>query len=106
MDRPPYEAAIRFYWFAEDNWPTLDFAFKEVDLLTVSPARFCNLIHGWVIHLIRESAKTSEEARGDIEQWEFTMSEPLPWQSERKPKTVTLQAERDSFLALDQIETH
>jgi hypothetical protein len=34
------------------------------------------------------------------------MTEPLPWQSERKPKVTTLQAERDAFLALDEIDTH
>lgn len=105
VDRPPYAAAVRFYLIAEVHWPTLDFTFKEVDLLTQSPARFCNLIEGWARDLIVNRSKP-EEVETNIAQWEFHMVEPLTWQSEREATATTLQAERDAFLALDQIETH
>lgn len=64
---------------------------------------FCNLIHGWALDRLSVNNKDAET---DIAQWEFQMTEPLPWQSERQPKPTSLQAERDAFLALDEIETH
>lgn len=102
MDRPPYEAAVRFYGIAEVHWPALSFTFKEVDLLSQTPVTFCTLIHGWVLDRI---ATNNKDAETDIAQWEFTMTEPLAWQSERQPKH-SVQAERDAFLALDEIETY
>jgi hypothetical protein len=65
--------------------------------------RFCNLIHGWVLDRLSQNKKT-EEAEADIAQWEFSMEQRFPWQSVRE--TSSPQADREAFLALDQIETH
>jgi hypothetical protein len=105
VDRPPYEAAVRFYSIAEVHWPTLDYTFKEVDLLSQPPSRFCNLIEGWVTERIANNSKP-EEIETNIERWQFSMRERLPWQSVAKPKTSSIEADREAFLALDQIETH
>lgn len=67
--------------------------------------RFCNLIHGWVLDRITKN-KDADKADNDVAMWEFAMNERLPWQSERQPKTDDILADRDAFLALDEIETH
>lgn len=75
-----------------------------MNLLDEEPVRFTNLIHGWRLHLFSSNPDTKE---GDVEQWEFQMTERLPWQSERKALRVDdIQADREAFEALDHIETH
>lgn len=73
MDRPPYRVALRLCQIAEARWAEVDAAYASVDLITLPPDRFCNLVYAWCVKHIEPKK---------LEEWHVLLNEPLPWESE------------------------
>lgn len=108
MDGPPYEAAVRIHQIAEVNWPSLVARYSQQSLLDETPARFCDLVHGWAREVIRERIIWGGAKAEDMDQFEESLTLPLEqaWRKELKPSKSSLQADKEAFLALTQSQTH
>jgi hypothetical protein len=85
----PYVRALRLYLLAIEHWAVLDAHYATVDLITLPPHRFCNLVYAWLIGRIDPEK---------IEQVEFQLNQPLPGE-EKKVSVMQQEDDGASFMA-------
>lgn len=80
---------MRLCALATMEWPRIEAAYYNIDLLKVSPRKFVNLVFAWWLEHI-DPAKYEERMQD--------LQEPLPWQD--STSLAAEEIESDSFLAL------
>jgi hypothetical protein len=87
---PPYPAVVRLVHYAAEYWGVIDgeCASRGLDPFDLPFQRFLNFIYYWVINRI-----PAEEQEG----WEFSLTEPLPWEKKTDVSPMTVEKEREAF---------
>lgn len=91
MVRPPYQAALRLFSYAERYWPAIDgeAASRGADYLTLPLDRFCNAVQWWVTQRVK-----------DVERFLADLERPLPGTPVGSEVTEQdLERDAESFMA-------
>jgi len=75
---------------AEDNWPRLDAAYYQVNLMALPLDRFLNCVYAWYV-------ERQQDAKG-FEEFEAWLTAPLPGEKRRVSETVA-EEEGVAFMA-------
>lgn len=75
MDGKPYRRALRLHLIADDNWHAVEARYYQIELMRVSPRKFCSLVYAWLIE------HADEEKRQEIDK---LLDEPLPGEARRQ----------------------
>lgn len=93
MGRTPYEVVLRLFILAEDNWPRLDAAYYQVNMMALPLDRFLNCVYAWYVD--RQDAKGYEEFTA----W---LTAPIPGETRRVSETS---AEEEGSSFMDAMQT-
>lgn len=90
MGGPPYPAAVRLAFIAQDHWAAIDgeAASRGVDYLDLPVDRFCNAIYWWVIQRVK-----------DPEHFEAELNAPLGTPAYQVVSEAELEADGRAFMA-------
>ena len=88
VDRPPYPVALRLYTVAAVRWAEVEAAYYQIDLLTVGPRKFLNLVYAWCVQWMDPEKR---------EEWEQALNAPM--EGTRHPTDLQLEQEGADFMA-------
>ncbi len=93
MDGAPYPAVVRLGIYAGQYWDIIDAEWAdahdaESSPLHLRPDRFLNYVYVWC------AKRTPSE---QLEQWEYELVAPLPWEQKKEIAPAAVEMEREAF---------